>query len=89
MSPDTVIDLTRQALMVILYLSMPILLTALAVGLLIGMFQAATQINEMTLSFIPKMIAVVFAILLAAPWMLQVIVDFTERLFHSIPSLIA
>lgn len=89
MSPDTVIDLTRQALMVILYLSMPILLTALAVGLLIGMFQAATQINEMTLSFIPKMIAVVFAILLAAPWMLQVIVDFTERLFNNIPSLIA
>ncbi|MFO7808888.1 flagellar biosynthesis protein FliQ [Guyparkeria halophila] len=89
MSPDTVIDLTRQALMVILYLSMPILLTALAVGLLIGMFQAATQINEMTLSFIPKMIAVVVAILLAAPWMLQVIVDFTERLFHNIPSLIA
>ncbi len=88
MSPDTVIDLTRQALMVILYLSMPILLTALAVGLLIGMFQAATQINEMTLSFIPKMIAVVFAILLAAPWMLQVIVDFTERLFNNIPSLI-
>ncbi|MBN2872040.1 MAG: flagellar biosynthesis protein FliQ [Halothiobacillaceae bacterium] len=88
MSPDTVIELTRQALMVILYLSMPILLTALAVGLLIGMFQAATQINEMTLSFIPKMIAVVFAILLAAPWMLQVIVDFTERLFHNIPSLI-
>ncbi|MFI9651075.1 flagellar biosynthesis protein FliQ [Guyparkeria sp. GHLCS8-2] len=89
MSPDTVIDLTRQALMVILYLAMPILLTALAVGLLIGMFQAATQINEMTLSFIPKMIAVVVAILLAAPWMLQVIVDFTERLFHNIPSLIA
>lgn len=89
MSPDTVIDLTRQALTVILYLAMPILLTALAVGLLIGMFQAATQINEMTLSFIPKMIAVVIAILLAAPWMLQVIVDFTERLFHNIPSLIS
>ena len=89
MSPDTVIELTRQALTVILYLSMPILLTALAVGLLIGMFQAATQINEMTLSFIPKMIAVVFAILLAAPWMLQIIVDFTERLFHNIPSLIS
>ncbi len=89
MSPDTVIDLTRQALTVILYLAMPILLTALAVGLLIGMFQAATQINEMTLSFIPKMIAVVIAILLAAPWMLQMIVDFTERLFHNIPSLIS
>lgn len=89
MSPDTVIELTRQALTVILYLAMPILLTALGVGLLIGMFQAATQINEMTLSFIPKMIAVVFAILLAAPWMLQVIVDFTERLFHNIPSLIS
>lgn len=88
MSPDTILDLTRQAMMIILLLSMPILLTALAVGLLIGMFQAATQINEMTLSFIPKLFAVVLAILLAGPWMLHLLVDFTTNLFHRIPGLI-
>jgi len=88
MSPDTILDLTRQAMVIILMLSMPILLTALAVGLLIGMFQAATQINEMTLSFIPKLFAVVLAILLAGPWMLHLLVDFTTNLFHRIPGLI-
>lgn len=88
MSPDTVLDLTRQAMVIILMLSMPILLTALAVGLLIGMFRAATQINEMTLSFIPKLFAVVVAILLAGPWMLHLLVDFTTNLFHRIPGLI-
>jgi flagellar biosynthesis protein FliQ len=88
MSPDTVLDITRQAMVIILMLAMPILLTALAVGLLIGMFQAATQINEMTLSFIPKLFAVVVAILLAGPWMLHLLVDFTTNLFHRIPSLI-
>ena len=88
MSPDTILDLTRQAMVIILMLSMPILLTALAVGLLIGMFQAATQINEMTLSFIPKLFAVVLAILLAGPWMLHLLVDFTTSLFHRIPGLI-
>jgi flagellar biosynthesis protein FliQ len=88
MTTDSVLDLTRQALVVILSLSLPILLTALVVGLLVGMFQAATQINEMTLSFIPKMIAVVIAILIFGPWMLQMLVSFTERLFHNIPTLI-
>ena len=75
-------------MVVILLLSMPILLTALVVGLLIGMFQAATQINEMTLSFIPKLFAVVLAILIAGPWMLHLLIDFTINLFHRIPSLI-
>lgn len=88
MNADTILDLTRQAMVVILLLSMPILLTALVVGLLIGMFQAATQINEMTLSFIPKLFAVVLAILLAGPWMLHLLIDFTLNLFHRIPSLI-
>ncbi|MDA3878395.1 MAG: flagellar biosynthesis protein FliQ [Halothiobacillus sp.] len=88
MNADTVLDITRQALVVILLLTMPILLTALVVGLLVGMFQAATQINEMTLSFIPKLFAVVAAILIAGPWMLHTLVDFTTDLFHRIPSLI-
>lgn len=88
MNADTVLDITRQAMVVILLLAMPILLTALVVGLLVGMFQAATQINEMTLSFIPKLFAVVAAILIAGPWMLHTLVDFTMNLFHRIPSLI-
>lgn len=89
MNADTVLDLTRQAMVMILLLAMPILLTALVVGLLVGMFQAATQINEMTLSFIPKLFAVVAAILIAGPWMLHMLVDFTTALFHRIPSLIS
>ncbi|ANJ66624.1 EscS/YscS/HrcS family type III secretion system export apparatus protein [Halothiobacillus diazotrophicus] len=88
MTADTVLELTRQAMIVILLLAMPILLTALVVGLLVGMFQAATQINEMTLSFIPKLFAVVVAILIAGPWMLHTLVDFTTSLFHRIPGLI-
>ncbi len=88
MTPDTVIDIARQALTVMVLLAAPLLLTALAVGLLIGMFQAATQINEMTLSFIPKLLAVAVAILVAGPWMLRLILDFTQRLFERIPSLV-
>ena len=61
---------------------------ALLVGLVIGVFQAATQINEMTLSFIPKLVAVAGSILVAGPWMLSLLVDYTERLFSSIPGLI-
>ncbi|MEW6444922.1 MAG: flagellar biosynthesis protein FliQ [Pseudomonadota bacterium] len=88
MTPDTVIDITRQALEVILLLSLPLLLTALAAGLLVGIFQAATQINEMTLSFIPKLLAMVVVLLLTGSWMLGVLVDYTKRLFDSIPGLI-
>lgn len=88
MNADTVIDITRQALEVILMLSLPLLLTALAAGLLVGIFQAATQINEMTLSFIPKLLAMVVVLLLAGSWMLGVLVDYTRRLFDSIPALI-
>lgn len=88
MNADTVIDITRQALEVILLLSLPLLITALAAGLLVGIFQAATQINEMTLSFIPKLLALVVVILLLGSWMLGVLVDYTKRLFDSIPGLI-
>ena len=69
-------------------LASPLLLSALAVGLLIGMFQAATQINEMTLSFIPKLITLAVALAVAGPWMLRLIVDFTRQLITSIPYLI-
>lgn len=88
MTPETVLTIGRQALQVTVMLAAPLLLAALIVGLLIGMLQAATQINEMTLSFIPKLGVLVLALLVAGPWMLTVLLDFTRRLFESIPSLV-
>ncbi len=88
MSPDTVIDLSQQALYLIAMITAPMLLSALAIGLLIGMFQAATSINEQTLSFIPKLMVLLLSILIAGPWMLNLLLDFTRRLYISIPSLI-
>jgi flagellar biosynthetic protein FliQ len=87
MNSTAVIALLSQALEMTLIVSAPLLLTALAVGLLVSIFQAATQINEMTLSFIPKMIGVFAATVIAGPWMLQLLVDFTQRLFATIPTL--
>ena len=66
----------------------PLLLSALAVGLLVGMFQAATQINEMTLSFIPKLLITLLVMVLAGPWLLQLITEYTLRLFEDIPTLL-
>jgi flagellar biosynthetic protein FliQ len=88
MTPETVLTLGRHALEVTLLLSAPLLLAALAVGLLVGVFQAATQINEMTLSFIPKLLGVAVALALAGPWMLKVLVGYTRDLITSIPSLV-
>ena len=88
MTPDSVLNIGRQALELGLMLSAPLLLTALVVGVVIGLFQAATQINEMTLSFIPKLIAVSVAGVVTGPWMLRLLVDYTRTLFESIPSLI-
>lgn len=88
MSPDTVINLVQQGLEVTIMVSAPLLLTALVTGLLVSVFQAATQINEMTLSFIPKLLAIFAAMVLAGPWILNVMVDFTRRLFQSIPGLV-
>lgn len=88
MGPGDVLEIGRQALMVTALLAAPLLLAALAAGLLIGMFQAATQINEMTLSFIPKLMVLVLVLFLAAPWMLRLIVDYAEGLMLGIPGLI-
>jgi len=88
MTPDTVMDVARDAMYLTMMLAGPLLLSALAVGLLIGVFQAATQIQEMTLSFIPKLIVLVFALLAAGPWMLRILVEFTLRLFSEIPSML-
>jgi len=88
MSPDTVLDLGQQALRLTLLLAAPLLLMALVVGVLVGVFQAATQINEMTLSFIPKLLAMAAAMVLTGPWMLRMLIDYTRRLYESIPALV-
>ncbi|CAD5379337.1 flagellar biosynthesis protein [Pseudomonas sp. OF001] len=85
MTPESVMDLAYQGMRVTLFMAGPLLLTALLVGLLISLFQAATQINEMTLSFIPKILAVFTVLVLAGPWMIKLIVDFTRELFGNIP----
>ena len=84
MTPDTVISLGQNALTVTVLVSAPILLSALAVGLLVGMFQAATQVNEMTLSFIPKLLSVVIVLFAAGPWILSTMIDYTKRLITEI-----
>ena len=89
MSPEIVTSIGQQALWVTMLIAAPMLVSALAVGLLIGMFQAATQINEMTLSFIPKLLVLVVSLVVAGPWMLGVIVNFTHQLMERIPSLIS
>ena len=88
MTPETIIVIGQQALVVTAMLSAPMLLAALAAGLVIGMFQAATQINEMTLSFIPKLLVLAGALYFGGGWMLRVIVGYSESLIKSIPSLI-
>jgi len=89
MSPETVVTIGQQALWVTMMIASPLLLSALGVGLLVGMFQAATQINEMTMSFIPKLLVLVAALVVAGPWMLGVIVNYTRQLMEQIPSLIS
>lgn len=88
MNSTAVIAIVREALELTLIVSAPLLLTALCAGLVVSIFQAATQINEMTLSFIPKLIGVFVAIVVAGPWMLQLLVDYTQRLFTSIPGMV-
>jgi len=88
MSPETVMTVGSRALEITLMLAAPMLLVALVTGLVVGAFQAATQINEMTLSFIPKLIAISVALMVAGPWMLKLLVGYTRELFESIPSLI-
>lgn len=88
MTPQTVLSIGQQALEIMLIVSAPMLLTTLLVGLVISILQAATQINEMTLSFISKLIAMVAVLVIAGPWMLSMMVDYIRRLFESIPNVI-
>lgn len=88
MTPGMVMEIGRQAIEVTLVLAAPMLLTALVVGLIVSIFQAATQINEATLQFVPKLVAMFIVLILFGPWMLQYIMDYIQRLFGSIPQLI-
>ena len=88
MSADSVIVIGQQALTITALLAAPMLLSALAAGLIVGMFQAATQINEMTLSFIPKLLVLAGALYFGGRWMLSVIVGYADSLIRSIPTLI-
>jgi len=87
-TPELVMDVGRQAVEMTLLLGAPLLLAALLIGLIVSIFQAATQINEQTLSFIPKLVGVFLTLLLAGPWMLEMMVEYVRRLFESIPLLI-
>ena len=88
MTPESVIHIGREALEVTVLLLAVLLLPAFAIGLLVSMFQAATQINEVTLSFIPKLLVTLLAIVIAGPWMINVLVDYMRRLIENIPSII-
>jgi len=88
MTPEMVMSIGNEALTTMIILGMPVLLVTLAIGLLIGVFQAATQINEQTLSFIPKLIGLSATLVIAGPWMLKVIVSYTQSLIINIPNLL-
>ena len=88
MTPENVMDLAHKTLLVTSLISAPLLLIALMTGLVIGMLQAATQINESTLSFIPKLLMLVLTLFIAGPWILRVLIDFTHDLYASIPAMI-
>jgi flagellar biosynthetic protein FliQ len=88
MTPENVMDLAHRMLLVTTMVAAPLLLIALVAGLVIGMLQAATQINEATLSFIPKLLLLVLTLFAAGPWILRVLVDFTHDLYTSIPAMI-
>jgi len=87
MSTDAIIDIGRHALYITLLVASPMLLFGLVIGLLIGIFQAVTQINEMTLVFVPKILAVSVAIVIFLPWMLRILVGFTEMILTKISTL--
>ena len=88
MTPETIYKVSQDAMIIAMKLTAPILLPSLAVGLLIAVFQAATQINESTLTFVPKVIIISIVLLLAGPWMLQIFLDYFQGLIKEIPQLI-
>ena len=88
MNPETVMTMGRQAMEVTLMVAAPLLLVALVIGLVVSIFQAATQINEATLSFIPKLVGVFVALVVAGPWMISVMTDYMRQILTGIPGLV-
>lgn len=88
MTPESVMSMGRNAVEVLLMISAPMLLSALIIGLVVSIFQAATQINETTLSFIPKLVGIFVALVIAGPWMLTVMLNYMHQLLFNIPSMI-
>lgn len=88
MTPETVMTLGQQAIELTLMISGPLLLSALLIGLVVSVFQAATQINEQTLSFIPKLLGIFLVLILTGPWMVTMMVDYIQRLYGNIPWMI-
>ncbi|OHC69792.1 MAG: EscS/YscS/HrcS family type III secretion system export apparatus protein [Rhodocyclales bacterium RIFCSPLOWO2_02_FULL_63_24] len=88
MTPTTVIEIGRNALELTLMISAPLFIAALVTGLIISIFQAATQINEATLSFVPKLVVIFITLIVAGPWMITMMTDYMRRLYESIPSVI-
>ncbi len=88
MTPESVMEIGRQAVEATLMVSAPMLLTALAVGLIISIFQAATSLNEATIQFVPKLVIMFLVLIFAGPWMLQYLMDYFTRLYSSIPQII-
>jgi flagellar biosynthetic protein FliQ len=88
MTPTTVIEIGRHAVEVMLLVAAPLFLAALITGLVVSIFQAATQINETTLSFVPKLIVIFLTLIVAGPWMLTLLTDYMRRLYESIPTVI-
>lgn len=88
MNPDTVVAIGQEALKITALVAAPVLVAVLITGLAISLFQAVTQINEMTLSFIPKLLVLTVVLVVSGTWMLDVLVRYTQRLFASIPGLI-
>ena len=89
MSYALIVDLARNAILITLLLSAPLLIVALGIGLFVSVLQAVTQIQEQTLSFVPKLVGVAVVFLVALPWMLQLSVKYTTELFRSLPSLVS
>lgn len=88
MTPESVMTMGRQAIEVTVMVAAPMLLVALAIGLVVSIFQAATQINETTLSFIPKLVGIFIAMIVAGPWMLSVMLDYMRQMFTGIPGMV-
>jgi flagellar biosynthesis protein FliQ len=87
MTPESVMSMAHEAMYVALLLAAPLLLVALVVGLVVSLFQAATQINESTLSFIPKLIAVAVTLVIAGPWMINTLLDYMRHIFTINPAI--